>query len=420
MIFIRKSVQFQVFFLILSSLVILPGVMLAAEESITLTTYYPSPYGVYSEMRLYPKASATCDGNQRGLMYYDDDADEFRVCAGTPADWVPVGGSFWTLSGTDLYPNNPAWNVGIGTATPGAKFHISGARDESSGGFGTTGVLQRLSATNNGVEAGWFAGVSGGLNRATFGTVSAHDLGFIVGGATRMTIVGQGANIGNVGIGTTTPGAKLDIAEGSTAQCCASQTPNISLAQASNLNGRMSWLQFHNSGESEAYIRLAGGGVGARAGQRRLEIGDSQGVTAGLTVTGNVGIGTTDPTQKLDINGQVRIRGGSPGPRKVLASSDTNGVAVWKSPGVAVVQNSSAIAGVSAGYVLQVDATCPADTVLVGCSGSRDDSLQKNCPGCDYIGTLPISQDTCRTAVIWNGPGSGAVEAVAHARCLQF
>lgn len=94
---------------------------------------------------------------------------------------------------------------------------------------------------------------------------------------------------GNVGIGTTSPGAILDVGVGSV-QCCATQTPNISLAQGSNANGQMSWLQFHNSGEAEAYIRLAGGGPagGPRAGQRRLEIGDSQNVKTGLTVTGNV------------------------------------------------------------------------------------------------------------------------------------
>ena len=107
-----------------------------------------------------------------------------------------------------------------------------------------------------------------------------------------------------IGIGTTNPGAKLDVTDGS-GQCCASQTPNISLSQASNTNGKMSWLQFHNAGEAEAYIRLAGGGTGLRAGQRRLEIGDSQGVLTGLTVTGNVGVGTTNPgIARLNITNQ--------------------------------------------------------------------------------------------------------------------
>ena len=43
---------------------------------------------------------------------------------------------------------------------------------------------------------------------------------------------------------------------------------------------------------------------------------------------GNVGIGVTDPDAKLEIDGQVKITGGSPGTDKVLVS-DANGLASW-------------------------------------------------------------------------------------------
>ncbi len=50
--------------------------------------------------------------------------------------------------------------------------------------------------------------------------------------------------------------------------------------------------------------------------------------------TGYVGIGTytSNPTAKLDINGQIRIRGGGPGPNKVL-TSDAAGLASWQPGG---------------------------------------------------------------------------------------
>ncbi len=43
----------------------------------------------------------------------------------------------------------------------------------------------------------------------------------------------------------------------------------------------------------------------------------------------NIGIGTTTPTAKLDVNGTIKIAGGSPGLGKVL-TSDANGLANWQ------------------------------------------------------------------------------------------
>ncbi|NVO02981.1 MAG: collagen-like protein [Bacteroidetes bacterium] len=46
---------------------------------------------------------------------------------------------------------------------------------------------------------------------------------------------------------------------------------------------------------------------------------------------GNVGIGTVTPGTKLEINGQIKITGGTPGAGKVL-SSDATGLASWTTP----------------------------------------------------------------------------------------
>jgi len=67
-----------------------------AEDSITITTYYPSPYGVYKTLRLYPNDSNT-PGNacsNRGEMYYDDSDNQVYVCNGVWASLslsVPIG-----------------------------------------------------------------------------------------------------------------------------------------------------------------------------------------------------------------------------------------------------------------------------------------------------------------------------------------
>lgn len=47
--------------------------------------------------------------------------------------------------------------------------------------------------------------------------------------------------------------------------------------------------------------------------------------------SGNVGIGTNTPAAKLDVNGNVRIAGGNPGPGKVLTSTGSDGTATWGS-----------------------------------------------------------------------------------------
>lgn len=74
--------------------------------------------------------------------------------------------------------------------------------------------------------------------------------------------------------------------------------------------------------------------------------GDGQVKTGGLSLGGlvvdsttlvvdagndRVGIGTAEPTTKLDINGQIRIRGGLPATGRVL-TSDATGLTTWTVP----------------------------------------------------------------------------------------
>lgn len=57
---------------------------------------------------------------------------------------------------------------------------------------------------------------------------------------------------------------------------------------------------------------------------------------------GNVGIGTQNPGAKLEVAGQVKITGGTPGAGKVL-TSDISGLASWQTPQLTWLKNGSDI-----------------------------------------------------------------------------
>jgi len=78
--------------------------------------------------------------------------------------------------------------------------------------------------------------------------------------------------------------------------------------------------------------RVAIRGTTNDASEGGLWVGGATGMSPGIYVRndGKVGIGTDAPTVALEVVGQVKITGGSPGAGKVLVS-DGNGVANWAS-----------------------------------------------------------------------------------------
>ena len=67
-------------------------------ETIEIATYYPAPYGSYSDLQLFPKAAdsaSACNANSRGTMYYDDTNNQVLVCKDIGSDtysWSVLGG----------------------------------------------------------------------------------------------------------------------------------------------------------------------------------------------------------------------------------------------------------------------------------------------------------------------------------------
>ena len=143
-------------------------------------------------------------------------------------------------------------NVGIGTTTPNEKLQLAGNLNAYAPG---------------GIDAGLFASTAAGST-----TIALRS-----SGVTHF-------NGGNVGIGTTNPGEKLQINSG-------------------DILINNSTISTIKSGGS-LYLEL--NAFGTYAG-RNFRISDNGTSLVNIKQTGEVGIGTTAPSEKLDVNGTVNL-----------------------------------------------------------------------------------------------------------------
>jgi microcystin-dependent protein len=92
----KGVVMKKTFFWVLAFLFLQGPSVYAAEKKITLTTYYPSPYGEYQQIKLNPNDNApgVCSSSNEGAMFYSRSSHEIRVCqqAGDAYAWSPLGG----------------------------------------------------------------------------------------------------------------------------------------------------------------------------------------------------------------------------------------------------------------------------------------------------------------------------------------
>ena len=133
-----------------------------------------------------------------------------------------------------------------------------------------------------------------------------------------------------VGIGTQTPSARLHIASTDSAVLVVQNLQNIN---PDIDNG----IFFKTGGLFSGAIKTIGtSNYDARLGLFTYTQANAPVLKERLSILddGKVGINTTTPTTTLDVNGQLRIRGGTPGAGKIL-TSDANGVATWQPGAVA-------------------------------------------------------------------------------------
>ena len=232
----------------------------------------------------------------------------------TTAHFLDVAGSTQTKQGG----LNIMGNVGIGTPGPGQKLEVAGDGKFTGGDmavwYGNKAVTIRQDSSNtyianmanfvaNGAESNGLLILNGaqGIKLKYGETGSTGSDGLILDSS------------GNVGIGTTNPGAKLDVAgmigtQGGDGVGLKMLNTNTNTFYGVGAWGnRLEW--YRNQGENYYWAMLTSqdgkwrfGGYADSAGPLLQVIGDTY-------ISGNVGIGTTGPTAKLHIGGTAGVDG---------------------------------------------------------------------------------------------------------------
>ncbi|MCX5707777.1 MAG: tail fiber domain-containing protein [Candidatus Omnitrophica bacterium] len=122
----KKIVWFCIFVLSLASMGL---AQTNSTETLIITTYFPSPYGVYRNLKLNPTDSAP-NVPSRGVMFYNNTSDSIFYYNNT--GWVNLAGggggggndTYWNGTGVGNIYNNNTGFVGIGTQAPQAPLTV--------------------------------------------------------------------------------------------------------------------------------------------------------------------------------------------------------------------------------------------------------------------------------------------------------
>jgi hypothetical protein len=263
-------------------------------------------------LRLRGGNNAVLDMGMNSVNTWIQATDRANLALGYPLSLNPNGG-----------------NVGIGTTSPGAKLDIDGGffrvkGDQPVGAYyygimydgtnlrGTTqtNILYSGSTIAANTTVTDYAGLRiDAPSTAASGAVITNNYGIYQASSAQKNYFG-----GNVGIGTTSPSAKLEISGFSTGA-------GLKLNYG-NSSGTIEAVNFKANGGANGVIgmQMVSAGVGD------LWLGGSGGRSLTLYRDGNVGIGDTNPDQKLVVtNGNIKLKSNADGNNGILMLYDAAG-----------------------------------------------------------------------------------------------
>jgi hypothetical protein len=197
-------------------------------------------------------------------------------------------------------------NVGIGTSSPSVKLAVEGGSiatvnitgSDVKYSFDIRALVGGAIGFNNAAASNVYGAVTGS---AYFGVAQSYPIVFTTAGTERLRI----ASGGSVGIGTTTVNQKLSIYPGTTGGISLQDSDggtrsyffidNTNPTYSTGIRTNNYYLDFDSSGASQNAIRFYTGTSTIGTGTERMRI----------LSDGNVGIGTSSPSAKLQVAGNI-------------------------------------------------------------------------------------------------------------------
>ncbi|OGU58399.1 MAG: hypothetical protein A2315_03985 [Ignavibacteria bacterium RIFOXYB2_FULL_35_12] len=250
--------------------------------------------------------------------------------------------------GTNVFPNEG--NVGIGIKTPAEKLEVAGTIRSTTGGFmfpdGTTQTTAATgTASGNTLDQAYDQGGPGAgrIINANAGPVN-------IAGTDGLTVTGK------VGIGTNAPSDNLEISEnkdgfvGMTISNTNTSSNSSEGIYFNNEDGSLAGITLYD--DNSVYPSQMHIGNNRPLGSIHFSTQGEKKIT--LANNGNLGIGTTDPQQKLHVNGLARFDlptgqinistpGGNPGIISFVPNGNRRDL-VFDNYGIKLVASTSSLA----------------------------------------------------------------------------
>ncbi|MDA7907081.1 hypothetical protein N9B25_01085 [bacterium] len=268
-------------------------------DSIELQTYTVNNSWVGENLYYDGSFKYRADGYATALYFAADGFDIRTAPSGTAGTVATLTTAFTLLESSG--------NVGIGTTSPGEKLAVEGDASYMEITHPTATSYSGIKFSEGGTPQGSIQNIG-----STFATVARRgnfEIFHNTGG--NLTLQHSG---GNVGIGTTSPSTLLEISGNSQASTPALR---INCTDSSvQLNQVAGAVQFSvndastpGAGVKTSINSIALNTIGSRYGLAFNTTGSTNNVERmRIDSDGNVGIGTDSPSEKLDVNGNVKIK----------------------------------------------------------------------------------------------------------------